>query len=199
MTLNAAVFTSLMRDVQRRVATLDEQGMISQLSMNVGKSVVQGAEIDWSAMLLPRLVLSSSLALRAARYQEFDAPSPSGRSFKNTRIPNLPTYTMDFALDYSLPLARLGELAAKLTWKHEGTKGTQLSDPQYTRVHKHGVLGGRIGFDLADGVTSVALFGANLLDREYFAVTTDFAGANGTTQRFYAPPRTYGIELTRKF
>jgi outer membrane receptor protein involved in Fe transport len=106
---------------------------------------------------------------------------------------------MNFTLGYSVPLGSIGELRTRWTWLHEGTKGTIVADPHYTRVKKHGLLGGRVGLDFKDGVTTIALFGSNLLDREYFVAASDFSASNGTSQRFYAPPRTYGLEIVRKF
>jgi iron complex outermembrane receptor protein len=143
-------------------------------------------------------VLTSSLGLTTTRYTEFDT-APEQRFLKDQPFPNTPTYTMTYGASYSLPLGTLGELRARLNWRHEGTRSSDTANTEFLRVGKHGTLSGRLSFELAGGTSSIALFGSNLLDREYFSNAIDLSALNGTAQRFYAPPRTFGLELRRRF
>jgi outer membrane receptor protein involved in Fe transport len=197
-TLNGAVYTNLYRKIQRTVTTNDDTGATVSVTQNSGKAVINGGEVDISLMPLPRLVLTSSVAVRAGRYQEFDAP-PNAPSFVDARLPGVTPLSMDFAVNYSLPVASFGDLRTRFNWRHDAQTGSIVADPSFSRIPKHGTLGGMLSFDLKDGVTSVSLFGSNLLDREYFVNVVDFSGSNGTAQFFFAPPRQYGLEVRRKF
>jgi outer membrane receptor protein involved in Fe transport len=56
-----------------------------------------------------------------------------------------------------------------------------------------------VAWELWDGKTTIALFGRNLLDRRYIAGALDLRSITGTNQAFFAPPRTYGVEIIRTF
>jgi outer membrane receptor protein involved in Fe transport len=60
-------------------------------------------------------------------------------------------------------------------------------------------MSGRLEWQLPDGRTTLALFGRNLLDRRYISGSFDQRQLTGQDQIFYAPPRTYGLEITRSF
>jgi iron complex outermembrane receptor protein len=198
LTLNAAAYTNLYRGVQRTVTTNDDLGNVATLTSNVGKAVINGGEVDIAVMPLPRLLLTSSVAVKAGRYQEFNV-LPTQPSFKEAGLPGVTPLTMDFAVNYSLPLFSLGDLRTRINWRHDAKTPSIVADPSFSRIPKHGVLGSMLTLDFKDGVTSLALFGTNLLDREYFVNVIDFSGSNGTAQYFFAPPRQYGLELRRKF
>jgi len=89
-----------------------------------------------------------------------------------------------------------GDVRPSLTWSHEGKKATDSIDSEAIRVDKRGLLSGRVAWELPDGKTQLALYGSNLTNREY--------AINGlnlftTALRFYAPPRQFGIEISRDF
>ena len=52
---------------------------------------------------------------------------------------------------------------------------------------------------LPDRKTELALFGNNLLNRSYVVNGIDFAASFGHATRFFSAPRTYGVELRRRF
>jgi iron complex outermembrane receptor protein len=194
LTLNAAYFQSTYRDIQLTVVTNNNEGNLVVFTDNAGKAQINGAEIEIRGVVLPGLELSSGGSITAARYKEFDR-----EGFSNVKLPNTPTYTFNVAAAYGFSLGDLGDVLTRVSWRHEGEKSSDVADPRFTRVSKHGTLGARIALTLADGQTEFALFGSNLLNREYFSNAIDLSGSLGTTLRYYAPPRNFGLELRRNF
>jgi outer membrane receptor protein involved in Fe transport len=160
--------------------------------------LVRGGELEVTATPLSRLVLTSTLGVTTTRYTSI-ADIPAKRALESARFPFTPTYTMAFAASYSLPVGSLGDLRTRFSWRHEGTRGQDTLDTRITRLGKRGMLAGRVGFDLKDGRTSVALFGSNLLDREVVTNVIDLSGVNGSVQEIFAPPRQYGLEISHRF
>jgi iron complex outermembrane recepter protein len=196
LVLNTAFFTNVYRDIQLTVIGTDnETGNLAARVDNAGKAVINGTELEVVALPLPGLELSGGVGITAARYVEFKNPG-SGASFSNVKLPNTPAYTFNMSASYTLPVSTLGDLRTRVGWSHTGTKASDVSDPHFNRVKKHGVLSGRMAFEFSDGVTEVALFGDNLLDRRYLGNAV--LGVS-TALQFYAPPRTYGIEVSRQF
>jgi iron complex outermembrane receptor protein len=193
--LNLATFTNVYKGIQLTVIGNDQNNNIIITVDNAGKAIIHGGEIE-STLLVPGidgLVLSGNLGITAARYKTFDRVG-----FKDVNLPNTPAYTGSATAAYTLGLGRFGDLSPRVTWAYTAQKTSDVSDPHYTRVPKHGVLSARISWAMPDGKTNLAIFGNNLLDREYFANAIDI-NALGTAFYYYAPPLTYGLELSRSF
>jgi iron complex outermembrane receptor protein len=175
---------------------------IQTFVVNAGEAEINGAEIELLARSDFGLDFATSLGITHARYTEFDPIDPSASSNgdpKDRRLPNTPTYTLHFGLGYTRPIGRSSALRLHADWTHIGSSGTDVADSRILRKGKHGELAATLTWMLANGKTEVALFGNNLLDREYVANGIDFADSFGHATRFYAAPRTYGIELRRQF
>jgi len=162
-----------------------------------GRTLIQGGDLSVRATPLRGLALTTQLGVVAPRYKEVADRALRGRPF-----PNTPNYTMNFGVAYSTGVAELGTLRTSFNWRHTAKRSLDDVDTPFTRINKFGVLSGNLMFELQDGVTSIGLFGANLLDREYLSsvrdLTSTFTG-NGTVQSFFGAPRTYSLEITRRF
>ena len=196
LSINVAGYTSVYKDIQLTTFVVNNEGNTVSRVDNAGKAIINGSEVEFVAIPLPSLTLSGGVGITAARYVEFDLVSRNGASFSNVKLPNTPTYQFNVAAAYVFPLGSIGDLRTRIGWTHTGTKSSDVSDPHINRVAKHGVMNGRLALELSDGKTEIALFGNNLLDRTYF--TNAVLGVT-TSLRYYAPPRTYGIEINRKF
>ena len=83
---------------------------------------------------------------------------------------------------------------------HRGSVHNARNNLSAYEQGKRGVLSGRVTLQFARGRTEVALWGRNLLDREYLlAGAPDFDGAFGSEAIQFAAPRRFGIELPRRF
>ena len=97
-----------------------------------------------------------------------------------------------------LPLLDIGDLRTRVSWFMQTKAGNDILDQHWTRADKFGVMNARTVLELADGVTQVALYCTNCLDRRYFESALNL-GFIGSAIRFYAPPLKYGIEVRREF
>jgi iron complex outermembrane receptor protein len=188
---NVAAFTNVYRDIQLTVIAPNDMGNLVARIDNAGKAKINGAELEILALPLAGLELNFGGGITAARYIEFDRPG-----FGNKKLPGTPTYTFNMGAAYTFALGNVGDLRTRVGWSHVGEKGSDVSDPHFNRSPKHGTLSSRISLQMADGVTEIALFGDNLLNRVYIANAV--RGVTSSLQ-YYGAPRTFGLEINRKF
>ncbi len=200
-------------------------GMLSLVSYNAGKATIQGLELEVIGRPLPGLTVDFGLGTIDAEYDEFTRidPDPSvpdnpvspddffgplfprdeesliedrtGLNFDHT-----PNVEFNIGAQYDLPVRQLGDLTLRADWNHRGRVHNARNNLSAYEQGKRGVLSGRLTLRFADGKTEVALWGRNLLDREYLlAGASDFDGAFGSEAIQFAAPRRFGIELTRRF
>ena len=70
---------------------------------------------------------------------------------------------------------------------------TQAVQPGYNLLH------GRISYDFNDDRSQFAVWSQNLTDEEYFQQAFPTASTLGVIQRYYQPPRSFGIEVSHRF
>jgi len=190
---NVAGFINYYQDIQLTSIGAQADGTLIATTLNAGEARILGTEVEITAAPISGLVLSSSVGITKARYTKFDG----GNS--NAGLPGTPALTISQTVAYTMSLGTLGDLRSTFTWNHQGKKASDVSDPDFTRVNKRGLLSGRLSLEMADGVTEISLFGTNLLNREYFTNAIDTTGSIGITARNYAPLRRLGFELRRRF
>jgi len=118
----------------------------------------------------------------------------SDRDFKQT-----PPFSYNVGVTHNLDMAGWGSLISNVQWYHQGATFQNTANSKAVQQPKFGLLSARVAWQVWDGKTTVALFGRNLLDRRYIAGALDLRSTSGTNQAFFAPPRTYGIEIIRTF
>jgi len=121
------------------------------------------------------------------------------QDFSDNNPPNAPNFDANVAVDYIFDLQRWGALRARTSYFYQGDVEYSIFNDDNVRQNKYGLLNGRLAWDLWDGQTTIALFGRNLLDREYIAGGEQLSDSQGTDLVFYGRPRTYGVEVLRRF
>jgi len=132
-----------------------------------------------------------------------------GQPLSNSEVAGIPRYSLNADVTWTLPLAGdAGDVVARADIYHQ--THTNLSDtnvdattgiisptsiiPGYTlvnaRLEWRNVMGSG---------ASLALFGRNLLDEQYYYGGVDLAPQIGVSGAFTALPRTYGLEATFRF
>jgi len=196
--LNASTFYTIYEDIQLSVVGADAAiSSITSNLVNAGESIITGGEIELIAMLLPTLHLRSAVGVLHDRFTDFDdAADPRA---EDRHLAFLSSYQTSTSLEYALPLANLGILTARTDWATRSRQFLDVTNSDSLESGKYGLLDARFSLALEDGVTEIALFGRNLLDREYLVGGVDFSATFGQATRFVGPPRLYGLEIRRRY
>jgi iron complex outermembrane receptor protein len=179
-----------------------EKGIL--LIYNGAAAQVIGFEAEGEARLSPHFALNFGLSVLNDKYTSFPnaditSPAPGGGtdiasgSAKGNRLTATPDWTFDLSGTYSVPL-RVGALELSANYFHSsgfyGSVDGRLRQPAYDLV------GAQLGWVSDDKSWRISAFGRNLANELY--ATTLYTQANGDIVQ-YAPPRTFGVMIERKF
>ncbi len=196
--LNAASFYSVYEDIQ--LVVLIPNAAVQNVNialLNAGESRIYGGELEMVLAPFPNLQIRSSVGILSDRFTEFDDPSEPRA--KDRQLQFLSNYQTSTSLEYSLPLFSMGMLTARTDWSTRSAQFLEVTNSDALKAGKYGLLDARLTLQLPDGATEFAVFGKNLLDREYLVSGVDFSATFGQAARITGPPRTYGLEVRRRF
>jgi iron complex outermembrane receptor protein len=194
--VNGDVYYANYTNIQRTIVQASTSGAIVSLVTNAAKARIQGAELEVIAIPVPGLTLSGSFSLTDAKYKQFvDATGDrSGERFQ------FPKYSYTLAIAYKLPTS-IGDVRAAVDWNWRSD--TQLVGSavylQSLNQPAYGLLGGRLSLNIKSIDADIAVFGKNLLGKRYAVSATQFDNSLGFNILYAGEPRTFGIQLTKRF
>jgi iron complex outermembrane receptor protein len=217
--LNGALFHAIHHDLQQTLFKSADDGSFASVVRNASEAIVRGAEVELQAQLAGGFDLGISLGITDARYTDnqrasrYIGPGPNGifgdgddaprmLDRKDEDFYNTPTYTLGVTGGYSF-LTRAGLVATRLAWYGQSgvnfAPAEDLQGSSYGKQGKYALVDARVGLQLRDGKTEIALFGKNIFDRRYVNGALDFTDGFAVTALYFGAPRTFGLELRRNF
>lgn len=197
---NVSAFYTEYENIQQTVLASASDGSFASVVENAGEAIIRGAEVELRARPTPGLDLTAGLGWTDPDYHENFTLNNDGEieNRRGEEFFNTPNFTMNLSAAYSLDTP-VGILTPRLSWYHQSEVNYSPSVEDLTKQGTVGLLSGRLSLELNDGVTEVALWGTNLLDREWSDTAISFDDGFAVADIFYAPPRLFGIEINREF
>lgn len=195
LTLNANVFNNRWRNQQVSVnrtqidsGTTGSTGSASPLTttVNVGRSELSGAEVDWSWRLARRVTLAGSIGLLKTRFVDF--PYGSG-NLRGNEFPEAPRVSGSLSLQ-----ARVGGgwmLAGRVDGRSSAYATSDIFNDEKKRTPGHGVVGLTVGYEAQNWETM--LYVDNLFDRAYIS------GRDFRNGAYVGDPRRVQLSATARF
>ena len=213
ITFNLALFLGHYDDIQvvtvEAIPNPDVPGGVDivRLTQNAADATSKGVEIELTAIPLDGLQITGSVGLLDARYGTYIVPDPANPGneddFSGDRFGGVPELQTFMSIQYSFPIEtgvdRLtGWLTPRLEWSYQSLieyagEVTELQQPGVN------LLNGRLSYSFDDDRAQVALWSRNMLDQEYFNAVQPLDSVFGSSTRYYAPPRTFGGEISYRF
>lgn len=177
-------------------------GSVFGLISNAGAARVWGAEAELSATLFQGLSVSGAFGYNDARLSEdqiSDFVVAAGR--RGDRIPNVPDFTASVSLDYKRPVTDTLTGSARIDASHVSSLFSTLSPTDIYRreVPAYELVNLRFGIEGTDRDWGLYLFANNVFDDVAINQLSASANSGGLTNAISAAPRTYGINLMRRF
>lgn len=200
--INADIFYSRFDDMQTNFLIPGTIG--DTKARNAGKSRVKGLELDISARLLPDLTVSADYAYLDAEVT--DVIDNDGSNVASLYpFPYAPKHSGVLAIDAGLWKADWGELRSFVSWNHIGYRqGVIIVEERrgLTEIPAYSLLNARITAGPIragrSGSLDIALWGKNLLDKQYpLMVIDNLPHANSAV--VWGDPISAGVELTYRF
>jgi iron complex outermembrane recepter protein len=195
--LNVAAFRDDYSDVQRSVTRVNPlTGAGFTLVSNAATARLYGVEAETRLRVTDALTLNGSVSYLDAKYKEFQDFTLGDRSGEPWPAPK---WTFSIGGTYDVPTS-FGSLLATVAWDYRSRQNLQ---PQaIIRIQNvqpgFGLLNGRISAHVDAADMDVALFGRNILNKNYY-VSGISLEAVGFNTLVVGAPRTYGIQVTKRF
>jgi iron complex outermembrane receptor protein len=205
--LNIAAYHADTKDLQ--VRSLDN-GVFTDT--NAGKLRVKGVEVETVLRITPEFNVTANYAHNDAYYASFRGCAAGGQDCTGNAAPFTPKNDVTFGGHYRADIGG-GKLTVDATaqWADEFPVGPLGNQPFAERkTDRNGVVNASIGYEFADGLTKVILFGRNLTNTWSFSTASNFnfyfltqrefaSGLNEVDRGPINPPRQIGLTLTRGF
>ena len=198
--VNLGLFYTEYEDIQQTVLASASDGSFASVVENAGEAIIRGAELEIRGRPIPGLDLTAGFGWTDADYHEQFEFNNDGVLVNNRdeEFYNTPQFTMNLAAAYTFETG-VGAITPRVSWYHQSEVNFSPEVKHLTRQDTYGLLNARLGWNLNDGKTEIALWGRNLLEREYSDDAISFDSGFAIADIFYGPPRLYGIEIIRQF
>jgi iron complex outermembrane receptor protein len=199
--LNLTYYFTNYKDLQEAVyVVVPPSNALLSVTTNAAKARIQGLEFNTAVEPLPNLVVNATAGYTDPRFLDYsDATGDhTGEKFDDT-----PKFTYSLSSDYAIPIDAGRRLRTEVDWYWRS--GTDLAPqiqtaPRYTQFQPgYGLLNSRLAFDIDQYGLTVALFGKNLADRRYLTNVTTQYGTLGYVVGGAGDPRTFGVDVHKKF
>ncbi len=190
--LNAAVFLAKYRDIQLLIL---DPATAQFETRNGGDNEMKGIEIELRARPLKGLDLNVALGWLDNEYTRFAGVAQIDPGDK---LPNSPEYTLDVGAEYRW---QIGEnvLGLRADWNYRAEHWFQALNNPLDRQGGYGLVNARTTFEIPGRDLTLAVFGLNLADKNYFVTRNDTRSDLGVATGIFAPGREWGIELSARF
>jgi iron complex outermembrane recepter protein len=195
---------------------------------NAAAATVKGVELELQALATDNFEIGASLGYVDATYDNFITPYGScnaanvaldsrctGRvglprliNASGNTLNNAPEFKGALSGRYTATLGNGGELSFFAQLAHTGKVYFNPDNSAALTQDAYTVFDARVGYRNESGSLSVALFGKNLGDEEYFHNIVQFTSTSDTVRDVFnighalgypAPGRQWGVELTYRF
>ena len=220
--VNATMFSTSYENQQVTVGRIVNGTPIADL-VNAQEATLEGMEFEILAQLTDSLVLSAMVATFEGEYDEFiiqDNTSVANadgslstivveRDISDTGFGgNDDRLTWDLSLMHTYDLGDGSDIQSTIGISYHDEENYTLEDVPSSVADDYELVDARITWNLADGQSSIALWGTNLTDEDYVNTMLSQSGdieIGGTnfslcmTTDYWGQPRRYGIEYRRNF
>jgi len=204
-TLNLAVYKQWITDVQRvEFPDPDGAGPLASIAVtaNVPEGEVQGVEVEGSILAASWLEFGFNAAYTDAEFTDNEV-TLFGVRYVYGPVGDTPRRSGVVYFDAGLPVADIGRINVRselYAQSEQYFSNAAASIAPGTKLPGYALINARASWnEIMGGGFSVALFGKNLADREYFVGGMTLAAALGHNAAAVGEPRTYGLELAYRF
>ena len=218
--LNGTYFYNIYENQQITVGRVID-GQPTADIINAKEAQIEGIEFDLLAQLSDNWALTMTFGFMDGKYNSFTVddyaydPATFVTTITQRDLSDTPfgysgdggkSHTFDMALIHTQALSSGTNVVSQIgLTKRDNSWGTLRHTPG-SEMPGYNLVDGRIAFNLADGVTTITLWGTNLTDKEYRSGMLWQGGdpeigdpSLGMTADYWGQPRRFGIEWRRDF
>ncbi|MDG2306631.1 MAG: TonB-dependent receptor [Candidatus Binatia bacterium] len=213
LSFNVAVFYAAREDQQvPQIISYPTPSGVNQtdvLTRNAADSTTKGVEVEFLTNPIDNLRIDGSMGFLNGVFGGFpgaqNARTGAPLDRDGQQITFVPRWQTHLGLQYSLELPEFGPtwldgyVTPRVDWSFQSQ--TQYWVPELPEVLEpnRNIVNVRIAYDFNDNQSQVAFWGTNMTDHEYFQETVAIPRTIGVVTRYWAQPRTMGVEISHRF
>jgi len=200
---NVALYHTNYSDIQRNVYVLVPPGAVAAVVQNAANGHIDGAEVELTWVPIEHLELRTNYAFTNARYLNYIVVGPPLEDRTHNPFPAVPRHQTSLSGLYTEPVP-FGSIGLSIDTSFQTRV---LLDPDDRTIYS-GSVGVQPGYWLTNGQLPISFdayklkivpYVRNLADKRYVDGAFDGTGSLGYGANFYGPPRTYGVQFTKRF
>ena len=214
LTFNVALFYADRTDQQvPQAVTFEdpENGLVETdlLTRNTGESKTQGVEVEFLTQPIDGLRVDGSMGYLHGVFGDIPGSQnqrtgePIDRDGEQYNF--VPRWQTHLGVQYSLEVPTPGPawlggwLTPRVDWSFRSQTQYFAWELTELREPNRNIVNVRLSYDFNDNRSQVAFWGTNMTDHNYFQETIATPRTLGVVTRYWAQPRTMGVELTHRF
>ncbi len=179
------------------------------LTTNAATSTSRGVEVEFLAQPIDDLRIDATMGYLNGFFDDFpggqnartgEPLDRSGQAY--TFVPRWQTH---LGVQYSIEMPDVGTdwlngwLTPRVDWSFQSQ--TQYWVPELPELLEpnRNLVNVRVSYDFNDNRSQIAFWGTNMTNHEYFQETVAIPRTIGVVTRYWAQPRTMGVQLSHKF
>ncbi|MCI4644391.1 MAG: TonB-dependent receptor [Hyphomonadaceae bacterium] len=192
---NIAAFQNEFEGLQVRRVVVFPGGFSSAVIENAANSTIKGLEIESSAVVTPEFQLNASYAYLDASYDSYVVDAAAGIDFTGNDLVRTPHHRFNVDAVYTKDVQD-AELQLRLAYNYTGEFYFQPANLPRDLEESHGLISASARYTLANGTTSILLWGRNLGDEEYRTYSNQL---DQQVTEGWSAKRTFGVTVSQKF
>ena len=183
------------------------EGVVAIVIGNASKVRSRGVELEATLEASERLSFTTGLGVLDTVFRSFPGGGAGGSDASGKRVPGASRFQAQFGADYRIPLPSGWSLALHADYSHRSAYYSDIDNVRsitvggvtvpFDRIPASDFVNARVALAHPDKGWEIALWSRNLFDADtVFIYGGDFFG---TRTRRYMPPRTWGVELGKRF
>jgi iron complex outermembrane receptor protein len=197
--LNLTAFHTSYKDIQQTISDPAIQFRVA----NAGEARIFGVEAEAALVPVDGLRLDAALGYSSSEFR--DVPASVG-PINGNALPFSPKWTVYLAGEYRVDFGRFAA-TPRIDWRYQSRTFFTAFNNQYgvpddglqEQQAGYGLLSARLTFADADDRFSVAVFGQNLTDEEYYTFGQNALGVQGVSYNYLGRPREWGVTFGARF
>jgi iron complex outermembrane receptor protein len=201
---NLAVYHSNYKDIQRTISVIESGSLVTEVQ-NAASAKINGAELEVTARPFRSLRLSAFTAYTDPKYNSYNGFNAVGMvvNLSGNSFPNVSRWQAGVSGTYTLNDS-LGPLDTTVDSSFRSTvdyvpDNHSAESAFSTTQGSYGLLNLRVSQEISDWNTTVALWGKNVTNKQYFVGGNDFSTSLGFAYTIPGAPATFGIDIRKRF
>lgn len=192
---NATAFYQKYKGIQQTISVPVTQFQVA----NAGNADLYGFEAELTAAPTPALRLNASLGYSNSEFVDVPPEAEQSGTINGNSLPFSPRWTASIGGEYRIDIGERFKAIPRVDYRYQSrTYFTALNLP-LEQQGGYGLLSARLTLADAGDRYSIAVYGENLTDKEYYTFGQNALGAQGVAYNYLGRPREYGVTARFNF